>query len=213
MVLITVTTINKGTIMLNKETINKLISLATMHDYKLNYYGLCMLLAQCDHESAGFTRVEENLRYTTPERICTIFPRYFQTGKDSNGNYIPDLDKASQYINDAPKLGNYVYANRMGNGDVDSGDGYKHRGFGYIQLTGKDNQGKCGEALGLDLLNHPELLCQSQNAMKSALWFFQTKGIINNTDIREVTKVVNGGYHGLLERDVLFDKYKKLFNI
>lgn len=199
--------------MLNKETINKLIPQSTVKEYGLSLSGLCMFLAQCDHESAGFTRVEEGLRYTTPERICKMFGKYFNKGRDVQGNYIPDLDKSATYTNNAEKLANYVYANRMGNGDVASGDGYKYRGRGYLQTTGTENYIACGKALSIDLLNHPELLCLPQYAMKSALWFYQAKRVLNNTDIMEVTKRVNGGTHGLKEREELFAKYKKLFNL
>jgi len=165
--------------------------------YNFTNDGLAMFLAQNDHESMGFTRLSENLNYSA-DRLLVIFKKYFN---ESN---------VYTYARQPEKIANRVYANRMGNGDEASGDGFKYRGRGYLQLTGKDNYNRCGKSLELDLVNNPDLLLQPEYAMMSAIWFFQTNNIINNTDVESVTKRVNGGTHGLAERQRLFEAYKKL---
>lgn len=186
--------------MLTKTFIQTLIPNITLNKEKINNAGLCMIIAQCDYETAGFTKVEENLNYSA-KRILEIFPKYFKNLNPEN------------YANNPQKLANFIYANRMGNGDTASGDGFKYRGRGYIQLTGRDNYQRCGKYLNLDLIKHPELLCQPQNAIMSAIWFFKQAGIINNDDIVYVTKKINGGTNGIEKRTELFNAYKKMYNI
>ena len=184
--------------MLNKTAIEKLIPISTMKKYDISIAGLCMVLAQCDHESAGFTHVTENLNYSA-DRLLVIFKKYFTR-----------ID-AEQYARNPEKIANRVYANRMGNHDESSGDGFKYRGRGYIQLTGIDNYARCGESLGLDLVNNPDLLCLPDHAITSAIWFFHNNHIINNLDIEKVTRKINGGIHGLEDRTKLFKAYSNLF--
>ncbi len=163
----------------------------------LSLKGIAMFMAQIDHESMGFTKVEENLNYTI-NNLLKIFPKYF------------DDIAAIGYAKDKEMIANIAYANRMGNGDVASGDGYKYRGRGYIQLTGRDNYSKCGKYMGLNLLDNPALLCQPINAMMSAVWFFEYNNILNDLNITRVTKKINGGLIGISERQKLFQAYKTL---
>lgn len=187
----------KGIIMLTKQQINVLINADIMSKYGLNISGLAMLLAQCHHESQGFTKVEENLNYSA-DRLLQVFPKYF------------NKDNVNDYARNPEAIANKVYCNRMGNGDENSGDGYLYRGRGNLQLTGKNNYRLCGSGMGLDLIDNPQLLCQPQYAMESALWFFKRNLLINNLDIEKVTKRINGGLNGLAEREKLFNEYKKV---
>lgn len=146
-------------------------------------------LGQCGHESAGFTALVENLNYKA-ESLCKVWPKRF-----------PSLDMAQPYHRNPEAIANHVYANRMGNGDEDSGDGWNFRGRGLIQLTGRDNYRACGEALGADLESDPDLVSTPMYAALSAGWFWH-KNHLNNIaeDIVAVTKKINGGTHGLDDR-------------
>lgn len=154
---------------------------------------LAHFLAQCKHESGNFSRTTENLNYSAVGLTGT-FPKYF-----------PDQDTAKAYARQPEKIANRVYANRMGNGDESSGDGWKHRGYGYIQLTGKDNQTKFIQSIGIEIA--PEEIASPKYALMSSGWFWQTNRLNNIADkgageavVKEVTRRVNGGYHGLTER-------------
>jgi putative chitinase len=146
-------------------------------------------LAQCGHESAGFTALVENLNYKA-ESLCKVWPKRF-----------PTLEAAQPYHRNPEAIANKVYANRMGNGDEESGDGFAYRGRGLIQLTGRDNYRACGEDLGVDLESDPDLVSTPQFAALSAGWFWN-KNHLNNiaNDIVAVTKKINGGTHGLDDR-------------
>ena len=181
--------------MLNKQQINKLLSAETVAYYLTNKQNLAMFLAQCDYESFGFTRVEENLNYSASGLLAT-FPKYFNE------------KLASNYAHKPENIANYVYTDRMGNADVNSGDGWKYRGRGYIQVTGKINYKVCGNKLQVDLVAKPELLCQPQYAILSALWFWQSKDCSNYVgDVERITKLINGGLNGLQQRNILYNKY------
>lgn len=148
-------------------------------------------LAQCGHESAEYCAVIENLNYSS-KALRAIFGKYF-----------PTEELATQYHRQPEKIANRVYASRMGNGDEASGDGWKYRGRGLIQLTGKNNYTKCGEYLCYDLLSNPEYLETPMGAVESALWFWTTNNLntyADSEDIRGMTKRINGGYNGLDER-------------
>lgn len=148
-------------------------------------------IAQCAHESAGFTRKIENLNYSG-DRLPVIFPKYF-----------PDPVLARNYHRQPERIANIVYANRMGNGPTESGDGWKFRGRGYIQLTGKDNYTKCGEAIGVDLVAKPEHLEMAKGAVDSAIWYWNSRKLneyADDGDMTTLTKKINGGTHGLSER-------------
>lgn len=149
-------------------------------------------LAQCAHESGNFNFMVENLNYSA-EALDRVFPKYFKNaGRDAN-----------DYARNPEKIANVVYSGRMGNGDEESGDGFKFRGRGLIQLTGRNNYTLCGEALGVDLTEQPELLETPVGACLSAGWFWATNNLndlADAGDIKAMTKRINGGYIGLEDR-------------
>jgi putative chitinase len=148
-------------------------------------------LGQCAHESGGFTALKENLNYSA-EGLTKVWTKRF-----------PSLDMAQPYHRNPEKIANKVYADRMGNGDEASGDGFKYRGRGLIQLTGKDNYRACGDALDVDLVENPDLVSSPQYAALSAGWFWD-KNKLNQfadaNDMTTLTKRINGGTHGLDDR-------------
>ena len=148
-------------------------------------------IGQCAHESANFKILEENLNYK-PEALMRVWPSRF-----------PDLPTAMKYAHDPIKIANKVYANRMGNGSEESGEGSKYHGRGLVQLTGKENYERCGEAIGVDLINQPGLLAQPNMAALSAGWFWNKKGLNALADAKDyetMTKRINGGLIGLDDR-------------
>lgn len=146
-------------------------------------------LGQCAHESNGFTTLVENLNYRA-DSLCKIWPNHF-----------PSLEFAMQYNRQAEKIANRVYANRMGNSDEASGDGWAYRGRGLIQLTGRDNYKYCGKAIGVDLEENPEYLETPKYAALSAGWYWAIHRLNNiASDIIAVTKKINGGTIGLEDR-------------
>ena len=163
---------------------------------------LAHFLAQCGHESGGFKVVNENLNYGA-KGLLGIFKKYF-----------PDEAKAKLYERKPEKIANLVYGSRMGNGPEASGDGYKFRGRGYIQLTGKDNYTAFGKAINEDIAANPDLVA-SKYPLLSAAWFFHKNCIGKCKDASEatvtaVTKCVNGGTIGLPDRIKHFNEYYKL---
>lgn len=155
---------------------------------------------QCSHESAGFSVFVENLNYSE-QGLLKIFPKYFNAAS------------AHDYARNPAKIANKVYANRMGNGDEASGDGWKHRGRGAIQLTGKENYTKFAASIGHpELLNNPDPVA-TLYAFESAKWYFDFRniwakcGTVDDASITAVTKMVNGGTIGLAERKALTKKY------
>ena len=148
-------------------------------------------LGQCAHESGGFATLKENLNYSA-EGLTKVWPKRF-----------PSLEAAQPYHRNPEKIANKVYADRMGNGDEASGEGFKYRGRGLIQLTGKDNYKACGDALGVDLVDDPDLVATPMYAALSAGWFWD-KNHLNNfadaNDMTGLTKRINGGTHGLDDR-------------
>lgn len=164
---------------------------------------LAHFLAQCAHESGHFNRTIENLNYSA-EGLKATFPDYFP-GQLSDA-----------YARNPAKIGARVYADRMGNGDEASGDGYTFRGRGYIQLTGKSNYARFGEFVGADTVADPDLVA-SQYPLASAGFFFDLNDIWSVCDrgssaevITAVTKKVNGGKNGLPERIKFFNDYYAL---
>jgi len=148
-------------------------------------------IGQCAHESNNFRVLEENLHYSAAA-LMRVWPSRF-----------PNLEVANQFASNAEKIANKVYAGRMGNGDEASGDGYAYRGRGLFQLTGKENYERCGEALGVDLINQPGLLAQPHYAALSAGWFWNKKGLnslADSQDFETMTKRINGGLLGLDDR-------------
>jgi putative chitinase len=155
-------------------------------------------MAQIEHES-GLKAVSENLNYSAQGLIQT-FSKYF------------DTNESLLYARKPEKIANRVYANRMGNGNEASGEGWKYRGRGFIQITGKINYHQLAIDTDLDCLKNPDLLLEEVNAMISALWFWNLKGLnklADKDDLKGITKRVNGGYNGLAHRQELLLKYKK----
>ena len=153
-------------------------------------------MAQIEHES-GLKPIEENLNYSA-SGLIRVFRKYFT-----------DLE-AIQFQKQPEKIANRVYANRMGN--TSAGDGWKYRGRGFIQITGKDNYARLSKDTGIDFVNNPDLLLQEANAMISALWFWNSKGLnsfADNNDIVTITKRINGGTIGLKDRKSKFSKWFK----
>lgn len=159
-------------------------------------------IAQIGHESAGFTLLSENLYYNDPARVAALF----KTGFDLNKNGVVDaaeIEFAKGYTRNTEKLANRAYAGRMGNGPESSGDGWRFRGRGLKQVTGKNNYRDCGVALGLDLLTEPDLLLDDIQAARSAGWFWQANNLNSYADIRDfvgMTRRINGSTTGLAER-------------
>ena len=146
-------------------------------------------LGQVLHESAMLERVEEGLTYTTAERICPVWPRRFPTAAD-----------AQPFVRNPVGLANRVYGGRMGN--TDAGDGWKYRGRGLLQVTGRINYAQVGKALGVDLLANPDLLAQPVTALRASIAWWE--GNVPDSamgDIVKVTKRVNGGTVGLQHRE------------
>ena len=170
--------------------------------FKLNSFELANFLGQCAHESANFRVTSENLNYSA-SGLQKTFSKYFPT---------PII--AGMYARNPQKTANKVYANRMGNGDENSGDGWKFRGRGYIQLTGKNNYLAFSKFIGEDCVSNPDLII-TKYPFESALWFFKQNSIfplckdISTATITAVTKRVNGGTNGLSDRILLTKKYYK----
>lgn len=149
-------------------------------------------ISQCVHECAELKAFEENLNYSE-KGLLKVFPKYF------------NATTAKQYARKPEKIANRVYANRMGNGNEASGDGWKYKGRGAIGLTGRSNYlaySTSGFCVG-DLMAHPEWLAKSPGCYKSAMWFWWKNGlnaIADTGDVNAVTKRVNGGYNGLDSR-------------
>lgn len=161
-------------------------------------------LAQCGHESGGFRVTQENLNYSA-KGLNGIFKKYF-----------PTEASAAAYARNPQKIANKVYANRMANGSEASGDGYKFRGRGYIQLTGRDNYTQFGKAIGVDIPSNPDLV-SSKYALASAAWFWSKNGLNKLADggasdivVTSITKRVNGGTIGLPDRIKHFKEYYHL---
>lgn len=160
-------------------------------------------LSQCAHESAGFTRVFENLNYS-PSGLKRVFSKYFPGSLNESYAHKPE------------KIASRVYGNRMGNGDETSGDGYRYRGRGYIQLTGKSNYTRFSRFIGEDVVANPDLVA-TKYPLASAAFFFNSNGIWTVCDrgateevITAVTKRVNGGTIGLPDRIKHFREYYEL---
>lgn len=165
---------------------------------------LAHFLAQCSHESANFSILQENLNYSG-DRLKVIFPKYFP------GNL------SESYSRNPEKIASKVYGGRMGNGDEATKDGYKFRGRGAIQLTGKDNYKAFGKAIGVDLLANPDLV-STKYSLVSAAWFFKTNCVkkcdtgATKEVIESVSKCVNGGLIGIEHRIEEFNKFYKLLS-
>lgn len=165
---------------------------------------LAHFFAQIDHES-GLISKRESLFYKTTDKLKATFRTPFLN---------KTTDFVNKYLRNSEVCANYVYAHRMGNGDVSSGDGFKYRGGGFLQNTGKANYAKLSKATGIDFLNNPELIEKEENAMICALLFWhenKLNALADADNIEKITRVVNGGYNGLEDRKQKLVKYKALF--
>ena len=150
-----------------------------------------MFIGQCGHECGNFRILEENLNYKAAT-LMRLWPRRF-----------PTLEKANEYSGNAKKIANSVYSLRMGNRDETSGDGYRFRGRGCIQLTGHSNYFHAGKALGVDFVMEPDLVATPKFAALTAGWFWSTHNCnapADALDYTKVTKIINGGTIGLDDR-------------
>ena len=169
------------------EALNQLLP-----DYGINTpKRMAAFIAQCAHESGGFRFLKENLNYKA-ESLMKTFAKYFS-----------DRDTANAYAKQPAKIANRVYANRMGNGNEASGDGYKYCGRGLIQLTGKDNYTWFAASLEISPEEASEYLETFEGAAQSACWFWETNNLnveADAGDIKKMTRKINGGYIGLEDR-------------
>ncbi len=164
---------------------------------------LAAWLATLGHESLDLTRLEENLRYTAKGLLRT-WPKRFT----------PTL--AAEMEGKPVAIASYVYSRRFGNGDISSGDGWRYRGRGFIQLTFKDNYRDAGNAIGVDLVMQPNLAATPAIAFRIAAWFWKSKGcneLADKYEFKEITRKINGGLLGLNEREARFEKAREVFGI
>ena len=165
---------------------------------------LAHFLAQCGHESGGFKVVNENLNYSA-SGLRGLFSKYFK-----------EAGLAESYQRNPQKIASRVYGGRMGNGPESTGEGFKFRGRGYIQLTGKDNYTAVGKAINEDVVSNPDLVA-TKYPLLSAAWFFSKNCLRRCVDasdatVTSVTKCVNGGTIGLPDRLKHFKEYYKLLS-
>jgi putative chitinase len=152
-------------------------------------------LAQAAYESQHFQRLVENLNYSV-KGLQAVYPRFF-----------PDDTLAQLYAHNPEKIANLVYSNMMGNGGETSGDGWKYKGRGLIQQTGKWMYEKCGAGINQDLVNHPEYLESVEGAVQGSIWFWNFKGLnayADNDNFIGITRIINPGLLGLQDRENLY---------
>lgn len=175
----------------------------------LNNYGvntplrLSHYISQSQHES-GLKPIKENLNYSA-ERLLQIFPKYFKT-----------LEEAKKYERKPQAIANKVYANRMGNSDEKSGDGFKYSGKGILQVTGKSNYKRLTEETGIDFINKPELLLDEANSVIASLQYWKWingNKLADQDDVIAITKAINGGLNGIEHRKKLLEENKKVFGV
>ncbi len=167
---------------------------------------IAAFLAQCGHESAGLSRTRENFNYS-PEGLCNTFNTRrvtrFTLAQAQKYGRVPGQHQANQEI-----IGSIAYASRMGNGSVESGDGFRYCGRGLGQLTGKDNYRAAGEALGFDYLENPELVEMSPHGALVFGWFWNQgnatgrslNALADEGRVDNISRAINGGNNGLLAR-------------
>jgi putative chitinase len=160
-------------------------------DYDINTPPrIAAFVAQCAHESGNFTAIKENLNYRA-ETLSKVWPRLFPA------------DVAAQYAHNQEAIANRAYANRMGNGDESSGDGFRFCGRGLIQLTGKSNYQAFADSVQMDINDVPEYLATFEGAVQSACWFWENNNLnqwADQGDIVKITKIINGGTLGIEDR-------------
>jgi putative chitinase len=171
-------------------------------DYEINTaQRIASFIAQCKHESGNFTAIRENLNYKA-ESLMRVWPRYF-----------PTMEVAVQYAHNQEKIANRAYANRMGNGPEESGDGWRYCGRGLIQLTGKDNYQNFADSIQTPVEEVPAYLETFEGAAQSACYFWEDRHLnvfADAGDIKGMTKVINGGYLGLEDRQKNYEMIKSI---
>ena len=164
-------------------------------------------LAQLAHESGQLRRVQENLNYSW-EGLRKVFPRHFRSDAE-----------AQAYDRQPERIANRVYANRMLNGDEASGDGWRFRGRGPIQVTGRENYRKAGQALGIGLESDPDHMLDPATGCLAAAWFWHSRGLNTLADadsengFREITRRINGGFLGLEERIHFWERARQVLGL
>ena len=164
---------------------------------------IASFVAQAAHESGNFTALHENLNYR-PETLRKIFPRYF-----------PDDATAAQFAHNPEMIANRVYANRMGNGDEASGDGFRYCGRGLIQLTGKTNYQSFADSLQMAVEDVPAFLQTFEGAIQAACWFWESNNLnqyADNGDFVTMTKRINGGTIGIEDRQQRYLRAMQVFS-
>lgn len=191
--------------------------IATCQEFEINTpQRVASFLAQTSHESGGYTILSENLNYRAATLAACWPNRFAVLGADKkpvkeNGKLVPTA-VANSIAGKAELIANLVYSSRMGNGPAESGEGWKFRGRGLKQLTGKDNYTRCGSSLGVDLVSNPDLLLEPMYAARSAGWFYKTNNLSSFADVGDIkgmTKRINGGFIGLEQRQALYDSCLK----
>ena len=171
-------------------------------DYDINTEDrIAYFLAQCVHESGGFMFLQENLNYKA-ESLVRVWPHYF-----------PDMEIAREYEKKPQKIANRAYANRMGNGDEESGDGWKYCGRGLIQITGKTNYEWFAASINVSPEEASEYLQTFEGAAQSACWFWEQNKLnayADEGDIVTMTKRINGGTLGLDDRRNHYESIKRI---
>ncbi|WP_207508930.1 glycoside hydrolase family 19 protein [Telluribacter humicola] len=174
-----------------------------------------MFWAQTGHECAGYTRFIENLNYSEA-RLPQVWPKRFRTIKVGERRDVPVFADGKRnpafYAKNPERLANYVYGNRLGNGNEASGDGWRYRGRGPKMITGKSNyialNRDIGMGLGVDFVKNPDLVATPRWGMWAAAWFWKRNGLnafADKKDMVRTTEIINGGLIGLKERTTLFD--------
>jgi putative chitinase len=173
-----------------------------LKDYDINTpKRIASFISQCAHESGDFNTINENLNYST-EGLMKTWPSRF-----------PTKEMASKYGRNPIAIANKVYAGRMGNGDEASGDGWKFRGVGLIQLTGKSNHTAFAEYKNMTIDGSIAYLNQKEGAVESACWFWKKHDLnkfADNEDVTSITKIINGGTNGLDDRKLRYEKAIKI---
>lgn len=185
--------------------LNELPDIISKYEINTNLR-LAHFLAQVHHESAGFNLTDENLNYSV-KRLLEVFPKYFKSN-----------NIAKKYAYQPMLLASYVYGNRMGNGDESTGDGWKYKGRGYIQLTGKNNYMEFDKQVHDSIIDNPDLV-STKYPLLSAGWYWDTRKLNHIADlgagtniVKLITKQINGGLHGLDSRCRLFMFYFQQLN-
>lgn len=170
---------------------------------------IAAFLAQFSHETQSFSVLVENLNYSAQGLVATWPTRFSDVGE-------PNKFYAEKYARHPDMIANLVYANRMGNGPEQSGDGYKYRGRGLPMVTGKDYYSACGDGIKADLINNPQLLEQPICASLAGAWVWKDKSCgnyIDKNDFTGLTRAINGGTIGLEDRLVRWSKAKKALGV